>query len=438
MSQYPEVWREHRALAYEARSTGGVRRALALLVVATLPFALGLTIDLRFPLKIYEVALGLAALSCLADLRIPSHPTARRAALPVVGLLGFALVVLLVHAWIPPRGLEWTEFETRFGPLGDGVTKFLYISLALFGFLLVAWQSYRDEDAVIRAWLLGACAASAYAWYLLLSSLTGVEPFLLPGISEPQRIAFGDLVLLRAGPFAEGNYFGLYLVLSTAIALYAGRRTLALVLSATALTTFSTVNVLGLIIIWTLVLIKPARRGGTLSRRVLYGAVALVLFAAVGAALIPTGYLQNVVLGKLMGEDVGSRLERLNQALTGLKMFWAHPIAGVGLSQYGYYYDRYQFVSVSLPIDPVLAKHIANNVYIELLAELGLVGLLLFVAFLIQIWRQMKAARLRPLRYGFVSMLLALNAFPTVSVMFLWAFLGFVVGVSSRYGDALE
>lgn len=426
------------ALTYEATSTGGVRRALALLVVATLPFALGLTIDLRFPLKIYEVALALAALTCLADLRIPSPPAARRAALPLVCLLGFALAVLLVHAWVPPRGLEWTEFESRFGPLGDGITKILYIGLALFGFLLVAWQSYRDEEAVIRAWLLGACIASAYAWYLVLSSLAGVEPFLLPGITEPQRIAFGDLVLMRAGPFAEGNYFGLYLVLSTAVALYAGRRSLALVLSATALTTFSTVNVLGLVILWTLVLVKPAHRSVAISRRVLYGAAAVVLIAAVGAALVSTGYLQNVVLGKLSGQDVGSRLERLNQALTGLQIFLAHPIAGVGLSQYGYYYDRYQFVSVSLPIDPVLAKHIANNVYIELLAELGVIGLLLFVAFLIQIWRQTRAPRLRPLRYGFVSMLLALNAFPTISVMFLWAFFGFVVGVSSRHGGAVE
>ena len=426
------------ALPYEATSTGGVRRSLALLVVATLPFALGLTIDLRFPLKIYEVALALAALSCLADLRIPSLPAARRAALPLVGLLWFALAVLLVHAWAPPRGLEWSEFESRFGPLGDGIAKILYISLALFGFLLVAWHSSRDEDAAIRAWLLGACIASAYAWYLVGSGLTGVEPFLLPGITEPQRVTFGDLTLMRAGPFAEGNYFGLYLVLSTAVALYARRRGLALVLSATTLTTFSTVNVLGLVVLWTLVLIKPAHRTAAISRRVLYGAGALLLIAAVGAALISTGYLQNVVLGKLTGEDVGSRLERLNQALTGLQMFRAHPIAGVGLSQYGYYYDRYQFVSVNLPIDPVLAKHIANNVYVELLAELGVVGLLLFVAFLIQIWRLTKAARLRPLRYGLVSMLLALNAFPTISVMFLWAFFGFVVGVSSRYGDAVE
>ena len=425
------------ALAYEATSTGGVRRFLTLLVVATLPFALGLTIDLRFPLKIYEVALSLAALTCLADLRIPSHPAATRAALPLVGLLGFGLAVLLVHAWAPPRGLEWSEFETRFGPLGDGITKILYISLALFGFLLVAWQSYRDEEGVIRAWLLGACAASAYAWYLLVSVLAGVNPFLLPGITEPQRITFGNLALMRAGPFAEGNYFGLYLVLSTAIALYAGRRGIALALSATALTTFSTVNVLGLVILWTLVLIRPAHREVTVSRKVLYGAAALMIIATVGAALISTGYLQTVVLGKLTGQEVGSRLERLNQALTGLQMFRAHPIAGVGLSQYGYYYDRYQFVSVALPIDPVLAKHIANNVYIELLAELGVVGLLLFVAFLIQIWRHTKAARLRPLRYGFVSMLVALNAFPTMSVMFLWAFFGFVVGVSARHGHGV-
>jgi O-antigen ligase len=420
------------ALAYEATSGGGVRRSLVLVAIAALPFTLGLTLSLRFPLKIYEVALGLAALTCLAELRIPSLPAARRAALPVGGLIWFAFLILLVHTGFPPHGLESLNIESRFGPLGDGISKAVYLVLALLGFLLVAWHSYRDEDAAVHAWLVGSYFASAYAWYLLASALAGVEPFLLPGIGEAQRGAFGSMVVIRSGTFQEGNYFGLYLVLSTALALYAGRRSVALLLSATALTTFSTVNLLALAVLWTLVSIKPSGPNVGSQRRVLYRAAGLALIVGVVAVLFSTGYLQSVVLGKLTGEDVGSRLERLNQALTGLRMFWAHPIAGVGLSQYGYYYDRYQFLSVALPVDPVLAKHIANNVYIELLSELGAVGFLLFAAFLVQLWRLARAPRLRPLRYGLISALIALNAFPTMSVMFLWAFFGFLVGVSSH------
>jgi O-antigen ligase len=420
------------ALAYEAASGGGVRRALVLVMITTLPFTLALTLNLRFPLKIYEVALALAGLICLAEFRIPSLPAARHAALPVAGLIWFALLMLLVHTWFPPLGLESVNVDSRFGPLGDGISKVGYLLLALLGFLLVAWYSYRDEDAVVRAWLIGACLASAYAWYLLASSLVGIEPFLLPGISEPQGIVFGNLVLLRSGTFEEGNYFGLYLVLSTAIALYAGRRGVALLLSATTLTTFSTVNVLALAVLWTLVSIKPGGRSVGIQRRVLYMAAGLALIVGVTAVLFSTGYLQNVVFGKLTSQDVGSRLERLNQALTGLRMFWAHPIAGVGLSQYGYYYDHYQFLSVALQVDPVLEKHIANNVYIELLSELGAVGFMLFAAFLVQVWRLARAPRLRPLRYGLLSALIALNAFPSMSVLFLWAFFGFLVGVSAH------
>ncbi len=403
------------------------------MVIATLPLTLGLTINLRFPLKIYEVALALAALTCLAELRIPSVPAARRAALPVIGLIWFALLVLLVDIWFPPGGLTASGIESRFGPVGDGIAKMLYLALALFGFLLVVWHSYGDEAATIHAWLIGGCVASIYAWYVLGSPLVGVEPFLLPGITEPQRVVFGDVVLLRAGTFQEGNYFGLYLVLSTALALYARRRKVAVFLSASTLITFSTVNVLALAVLWTLVLIGPSMHGTGSSRRLLKGAVGLTVISGVAAALISTGYLQNVVLGKLGGEDPVSRLERLNQALTGFQMFWAHPITGVGLSQYGYYYDRYEFLSWGLPIDPVLAKPIANNVYIELLSELGIVGFVLFAAFLIQIWRRAASARLRPLRYGLLSMFISLNAFPSVSVMFLWAFFGVIVGVSSRH-----
>ncbi len=419
-------------VAYAGPLRWGVRRVLVLLAIAGLPFTLALTIDIKFPLKIYELALALAALTCLAQLRIPTIPAARRAALPVVALLCLALLVLLIHTWFPPSGLQAWAFESRYGPLGDGIAKIIYVGLALFGFLLAAWHSFRDEDAVIRAWLVGAWASSAYAWYLLASTVAGVEPVLLPGATDPQRIGLGNLVFIRSGTFEEGNYFGLFLVLSTALALYARRRGTALVLSATELTTFSTVNLLALAVLWTLVLLGPL--SGGIQRRVLYKAAGLAMVALVGAVLVSTGYLQSVVLGKLTGADVGSRLERLNQALTGLQMFLAHPLAGVGLSQYGYYYDRYQFVSVALPIDPVLAKHIANNVYIELLSELGLIGLLLFAVFLIQVYRRSGGPMLWPLRCGLIAMLLAFNAFPTFSVMFVWAFLGLVVGASARAG----
>jgi O-antigen ligase len=138
----------------------------------------------------------------------------------------------------------------------------------------------------------------------------------------------------------------------------------------------------------------------------------------------------------LVGENLISRLERVQLALTGLRMFWNHPLAGVGISQYGYYYDMYEALNFGgLNIFHV-DKLIANNVYVELLAELGVIGFTIFLAFLVTIWRNLYGQRALPLRLGFLAMLLVWNAFPSYSVMFLWAFWGVIVGASARAAEA--
>ena len=76
-------------------------------------------------------------------------------------------------------------------------------------------------------------------------------------------------------------------------------------------------------------------------------------------------------------------------------------------------------------------KLIPNNVYIELLSELGVLGLTLFASFLVALYRRAKAPGLTPLRLTLIATLFAFNAFPTYSVMFLWAFFGLILGASA-------
>ena len=139
-------------------SRHGMRKVLVSLAILTLPFTLALTINLRFPLKIYEVALLGAGLACLVDFRIPTLRSARSAVLPVIAVVGFASAVLLLHLWLPPEGLSTSGFASRFGPFGDGIAKLLYLLLAVFGFLLIAERTYQDEQLVLRCWLIGAKA----------------------------------------------------------------------------------------------------------------------------------------------------------------------------------------------------------------------------------------------------------------------------------------
>lgn len=414
--------------------TDSVRRRLVLFAVLTLPFTLALTLNLRFPLKLYELALLGAGLTCLAQFRIPSLRSASRASLWVALLVGWALAVLLLHTWLPPSGLSTSGVPTRFGPLGDGIAKIMYLLLALFGFFQIAERTYWEEREVLRYWLIGAVAASIYAWYLFGSTLLGRAPFLLPGIDSPQLYNFGNFVVIRSGTFDEGNFMGLYLVTSTTVALYAKRPLVAAFLAATVLISFSTANfaalaLLSAVLIWR----GPVRMSaGRKTAAVLAGILVLV---GVGALLLGTGYLESVISEKLVGPSLISRLDRVGSALTGLGMFGDNPVTGVGISQFGFYYNTYEaFDLAAFNIFP-LEKRIANNVYVELLSELGIVGFTIFMVFLTRIWRHLQGQRALPLRLGFLAMLLVWNAFPSYSLMFLWAFWGVIVGVSTRAAE---
>jgi O-antigen ligase len=416
------------------QSQSGVRRALVLLAILTLPFTLALTINLRFPLKIYEVALLGAGLACLVDFRIPTLPSARSAVLPVIALVGFATAVLLLHLWLPPASLSTSGFPSRFGPFGDGIAKILYLLLAVFSFLLIAERTYQDEQLVLRCWLIGAIAAALYSWYLLVSSILGVSPLLLPGIDAPQFFGFGNWVVIRSGTFEEGNFLGLYLVTSTMVALYARRRLAALFLGASVLVSFSTINFAALALL-SAALVWRGSAGRSLPRKLVSITTGMLVLVGVGALLAGTGYLESVVSTKLIGESSGSRLERLAFALSGLKMFAAHPITGVGISQFGYYYNTYEYLNLGALSNFFGMKPIANNVYVELLAELGITGFLLFGAFLVHVYRHVRAPEMLPLRLGFWTILLVWNAFPSYSIMFLWAFWGVILGTSARLAE---
>jgi hypothetical protein len=60
---------------------------------------------------------------------------------------------------------------------------------------------------------------------------------------------------------------------------------------------------------------------------------------------------------------------------------------------------------------------------------------MLFAGFLVQIWRKVRRPELFYLKLGFLAMLLAWNAFPAYSILFLWAFWGVILGSSARVSE---
>jgi O-antigen ligase len=183
--------------------------------------------------------------------------------------------------------------------------------------------------------------------------------------------------------------------------------------------------------LWTMVWFR-SHSGMTLGRRTKFLALGIFVALILVLVLLQTGYLQSVIFGKLGTEEVGSRIKRISLIIAGLRMFADHPLLGVGISQFGYFYNFYQPLGLQGMAETV--KLIPNNIYVELLAELGIFGFLLFAAFLVVVYRRLKGPELAPLRWTLIAVLFSLNGFPTYTVMFLWAFFGLAVGASARLG----
>ncbi|MEO7239164.1 MAG: O-antigen ligase family protein [Gemmatimonadales bacterium] len=411
---------------------GSVRRSLILLAVVTLPFTYAFTVNLGFPLKVYEIALALLLVTYLTDLRLPLAPGTRGVVRRLAWFTIAAAVLTLIRFAVPGEGSSAVEFGARFGPVGDAIAKLLYLTLGILGFLLFTWAAYIDERRYLRAWRIGAVLAAAYSWYLFASGLVGIEPFLLPGIADPKFFSVGGHTFVRSGTFPEGNFLGLYLLTSVGVARYEGRRLLAVILSLTVLLTFSTVNALALALLWTIIWFRSHSQMN-LRRRTMYVVVGIVVALLVVAVLFQTGYLQSVIIGKLGTEELGSRVKRIAFIISGLRMFADHPLLGVGISQFGYFYNFYQPLGLAGMAETV--KLIPNNIYVELLAELGIIGFLMFAAFLAAVYGRLRRPELAPLRWTFIAVLFSLNGFPTYTVMFLWAFFGLAVGASARLGQ---
>lgn len=406
---------------------------LILISAFSLPFTQAMTIDIKFPLKIYEVALILTGLLLLLKGKISIAPGVKRDLQILIAFCGLTTLLVLTRIAFPAEGMNKDILDSRFGPAGDGITKLVYLFIAVLGFTLFARYTFKDQESILKAWLAGAIVASLYSWYLFMVSAAGGDPFLLPGLVSPSWAHFSSFSAIRSGTFREGNFMGLYLLLSTAVALYARKYKTALFLSLTIVITFSTINLIGLILFWGLVIYHRVSLL-KLKKKIPFLILCITILLVAAVSIQNNEYVQNVLTNKLFGDsespDSVSRMDRMDLSLRGLDMFKDNIFMGVGLSQYGYYFEYYE--SPDRFFIPRYSKTIANNIYVELLAETGIFGFSLFMLFLFCIYRHARAPGLESLKYGFIAMLFVFLAYPTFSIMFLWAFWGIIVGASAR------
>lgn len=113
----------------------------------------------------------------------------------------------------------------------------------------------------------------------------------------------------------------------------------------------------------------------------------LLLLGVMLFQFIPTQYTERLesMLSFLPGSGNSLRADeairgRTSELLVGWNMFLDNPVLGVGYDNYPIHYQAY---SRQVGLDPRATERSAHNLYIEILAETGIVGLIFFLAIVI-------------------------------------------------------
>ncbi len=274
----------------------------------------------------------------------------------------------------------------------------------------------------------------AYGVALNLVLAAGLPPALLLRWDDVQFMTVGGLSIARTGPFEEGNYFGWYLLASMVIAAWSALRwgdrffrLMLPVLLAGAVMTASPAALLGVLAVLFFAAMDP--RVKPWAKTAAVGGAAAVTVFLVGSGLFRTLVLDKFSLlffGGVTDVTNVSLVQRLNESYHAWRMFLDHPL-GVGMGNYGYFFGRYPDLYTWMVSDFAGFKRIANNIYMEVLAEHGIVLALLFLYLLVLQGRRLWAARERLLLFGYVLTCGYFLAFPTFRLALIWVFWALLV-----------
>lgn len=294
----------------------------------------------------------------------------------------------------------------------------------LFGFLFMVWITVTNPQAAIfssdRNWL----------WtYVQLFILMWLASHLLPAerhrllmkvfvgfacVSAVAAIAEGHIgnsfsnTIRAEGLTGNANEEALYLVVAIVFWFYlymnvtvrasaAKRIPYLAIISLLVAGVFETVSRTGfvaLVIGVVLVIILGSRFAGR--RAIATRLVVLSVLVAV-AFSIPSGYwnilssTQQAFIGNLQGTDPsGTFYLRLTYWTAAIRMWRDAPVVGQGIGQFRFLYGDYRDASHGYRVAP------AHNAFVSLLAETGLVGLALYVLWLVSVFRSLWRVALGP------------------------------------------
>lgn len=377
-----------------------------------LPFTKALTVDVGFPLKMYELLFA----AVLPTFLLTRHPMDFKGKWPLLRPLMFAWLVSVGSFFAfayADAGYLGPDF--RGGATLDGIARVAYLLLNLSIFAVIIGRPQLSASRfLVNCWLLGCALSVAYLVYCVFSFLLYGDAFLLPGLERHQQGMLGPFLVTRSGTFEEGNFGGLYYLLSAVLALHVRSLFFGAIAIVGLILTQSTSAYFGLIVLFGSYYLLTHRNF-----------FALIPYFMAGCVAVFGLFVYFAEQGKFDTTGSASGVVRFNEAMTGINIWLTSPIYGVGLGQYGFHYFRNVW-DMAIADAVTSERHIAAVIYVEILSELGILGFLAFGLFWFRWMKAIKSGRGNSnLIYASAfAMLVAFLAYPTFNIAFLWCYLG--------------
>lgn len=318
-----------------------------------------------------------------------------RAPLPAgltLWLAGYVLVVWLSTAW------------ARDVALGEQRALDITKAFVIYGLVVLLAASRRRLR--LGAWTLVA-GATLVGGLGVFQVVTGSFHQTFAGLARVEHAQiYGRVFEPRiAGPVGDPNFFAQMLIPAVPVALLLAHSAsrvrekvvafgCAAVVTAAVVLTYSRGGALALGVVLLLWLVGQ----GISRRRFAAGAAVAVLLVV----LLPSGFTRRLATFRQFMPESGDVLrldssfeQRRVLVTTAWHMFLDHPLTGVGAANYTLYYRPYteETGSVVLEYGDFDAPHYPHNLYLEIAAETGLPGLILFGAVLVTCFLYLRRAR---------------------------------------------
>lgn len=387
--------------------------------------------------SVAEVVIALlATILVLRWLTLPAPSTPARLSMPIL--------LLVIYGLLAFASLLYAEDSERAMIAIEDYAKDAFIVILV----LVSLRRASMLRHVIWALLAAGLLMGGLSLY---QQLTGNFDHNILGLAEANRQQIvGQTSGFRiTGPVGDPNFFAQIMLVLVPLALdrlwHEKKTTLralaALVLVVSLLTivfTFSRGAFIGLLVVFVAIVIYYRPRPT---------AVILAMLLVIPLlSLVPRAYIQRLeTIANVLpwSAEIPRELAlrgRLSEVTVGWLMFQDHPLAGVGVNNYPTHYLDY---SSSVGLDPRLEARSAHSLYLQIAAETGILGILLFGAILWLTFRGLlrapaafrqlglgdSAEITRALTIGLMGYLVAATFLHAAYPRYMWLLLGIALAI---------